>query len=202
MRGARGCGQPGACSLHARCATNLCVYRSHLSRTSERLQPKMWANEKKKKKKINGGENKRGGVQGRLHKHECHHRIHSRCQKLSWMGTSAWTQGQAAPLLACLGVSITLAKPTWRKSSSSLIAVSSLSYLGSLLWPTPPTVHDHLKRTAPVLRAPVSFHPVTLCRANHSLNVLTVKLLLSLLFSTKFSHNNPPVIFFTNKIYE
>lgn len=86
--------------------------------------------------------------------------------------------------------------------SSSLIAVSSLSYLGSLLWPTPPTVHDHLKRTAPVLRAPVSFHPVTLCRANHSLNVLTVKLLLSLLFSTKFSHNNPPVIFFTNKIYE
>lgn len=141
-------------------------------------------------------------MQGRLHKHECHHHIHSRCQKLSWMGTSAWTQGQAAPLLACLGVSITLAKPTWRKSSSSLIAVSSLSYLGSLLWPTPPTVHDHLKRTAPVLRAPVSFHPVTLCRANHSLNVLTVKLLLSLLFSTKFSHNNPPVIFFTNKIYE
>lgn len=67
----------------------------------------------------------------------------------------------------------------------------SFSYLGSLLSPTPSMVHAYLNRKTIVLRDPGSFHPVTLCRANHSLNVLTVKLLLSLLFSTKFSHNNP-----------
>lgn len=156
-----------------------------------------------KKKIINGGENTRGDVQGGLHKCDCHHHIHSRCQEPSWMGTSARTEEQAAPLLACFRVSITLAKSTQREApSSSLIAVSSLSYLGSFLSPTPTAIRDQPKQTASVLRAPVSFHPVTLCRANHSLNVLTVKLLLSLLFSTKFSHNNPPVIFFTNKIYE
>lgn len=39
-----------ACSLHARCAANLYLYHSHLSKTHECLQPKTWRNEE------NGGE--------------------------------------------------------------------------------------------------------------------------------------------------
>lgn len=72
-----------------------------------------------------------------------------------------------------------------------IFSLSSFSYLSSCLLPSPDVVHVYPKRKTTVLRDPVSFHPVTLCRANHSHNVLTVKLLLSLFFSTKFSHNNP-----------
>ena len=60
---------------------------------------------------------------------------------------------------------------------------------------TPSAAHAFLNPATTVLGDLVSFHPVTLRRANHSLNVLTVKLLLSLFFSTKFSHNNPPSYF-------
>lgn len=72
-----------------------------------------------------------------------------------------------------------------------IFSLSSFSYLGSFLSPSLDVVHVYPKRKTTVLGDPVSFHPVTLCRANHSCNLLTVKLLLSLFFSTKFSHNNP-----------
>ena len=52
------CGEPRACSLHARCATNLYVYRSHLSTTSACLQPKTRTNAR------NGGEKNPGGKEG------------------------------------------------------------------------------------------------------------------------------------------
>lgn len=46
----RGCGRPHACSLHAGCASNLYVYHSLSSRTSERLQPKTKENGEEKKR--------------------------------------------------------------------------------------------------------------------------------------------------------
>lgn len=105
-------------------------------------------------------------------------------------------QEQAAAPPACLTVSIPLARPSQRDP------FCILSHSGSQFPAAPAAVHGRLKGTPVGCRDPASFHLITLCRANHSLNALTAKLLLSLLFSTKFSYDNPPVIFFTNKIYE
>lgn len=142
-------------------------------------------------------------MQGRLHKCcDCHRLLHSGGQEpfCSWTRTHPRHGQQLVP---CITADFPQHLHRFGQTKPFFIFnFSSFSYLGLLLSPTPSAVHAYLNRKTIVLRDPVSFHPVTLCRANHSLNVLTVKLLLSLLFSTKFSHNNPPVIFFTNKIYE
>lgn len=89
-----------------------------------------------------------------------------------------------------LNVSISLATPNpFSFSTSPLSATWAHPSHQALTW----SMSIQRGKTT-VLGDPVSFHPVTLCRANHSHNVLTVKLLLSF-FSTKFSHNNSPSYF-------
>lgn len=118
---------------------------------------------------------------------DCHHLPHPRGQEpfCSWMRTRPLRKhGHSADFPQCLHL-FGHTKP------SLIFSLSSFSYPGSSFSPRPNVVHIYPKRKTTVLGDPVSFHPVTLCRANHSRNVLTVKLLLSLFFSTKFSHNNP-----------